>query len=292
MYIGIVIRLLWRIFVLAVGLVAAWIIYKIYPFAHEYLPVYIVVFLIYCLVAYFILPTLARLLSLVIKPDHIPLYVTTRDGLPSDPVNLAIVARDKAQLRKMMLQAGWYEADKLTIASGFKEFFSIVFNTPYPAAPVSTLYLFNRPHDIAFEIPTSSTLSARTRHHVRFWKLTEPSIARTDYNHFSFWEKRLNQFFGVKRSIWVGAATEEPRAVDFQWRTGQLTHGGSHDADAERDFIIETLAKIKSIRRVVETARGEKLQFRGQQFRTIYTTDGGLKVIELKIPRKLIHPTQ
>ena len=45
---------------------------------------------------------------------------------------------------------------------------SVLLDRPYLDAPVSPLFYENRKQDLAFEKPSGK--SARTRHHVRFWK--------------------------------------------------------------------------------------------------------------------------
>lgn len=159
---------------------------------------------------------------------------------------------------------------------------SIIFNTPYPTAPVSNLYLFNRKHDIAFQIPTNAKKSARTRHHIRFWRLETPKKNRHDRGHFDFWSTRLKIWLHREREVWIGACTEDFRPLDIQWRTGQLTHGGSHESDKERDFIVQTLGDQNLVVSVQISKPGQRFKFRGQQFRTIYTTSGSLKVVRIK----------
>ncbi|HEU0266672.1 MAG TPA: LssY C-terminal domain-containing protein [Candidatus Saccharimonadaceae bacterium] len=275
-------RALWRFVVFLIGIVCAWAIYKLYPYAHDIFPFYIVAFIIYCVAAYFIIPALTRLLHVVIKPDHIPLYATTRDGIPSDPVNLAIIARDKRALQSAMRRAGWYQAEANTLKNSFREALSIMFDLPYPHAPVSTLYLFNRPHDIAFQIPTGKNQSARARHHVRFWRLREPAPKQNDHDHFAYWAEQLRRFLNpVHRSIWIGAAIEDSHPVGIR-RRGTLTHRINTDADAERDLVIESLKSAELVKKISTTKRGEKTKFRGQQFRNSFIVDGSLKVIEIK----------
>lgn len=275
-------RALWRLVVFAIGLVCTWIIYELYPYAHDIFPFYIIVVIVYCAAAYFIVPALIRLLHVVIKPDHIPLYATMRDGVPSDPVTLAIIARDKRSLQAAMRKAGWYQAEPNTFKNNIREALSIAFDLPYPHAPVSTLYLFNRPHDIAFQIPTGKNQSARARHHVRFWRLREPTPAHNDHNHFTYWSERLRRFLNpIHRSIWIGAAIEDSHAVGLR-RRGTLTHRINIDATAERDFIIDSLKNNDLVKKISTTKRGEKTKFRGQQFRDSFIVDGSLKVIEIK----------
>lgn len=281
-----IVHTIWRVLVFGLGLLSAWFLFFVVRrYADSQLPGIVVYLLLWCVSAYFVVPLLLRILRLVIKPNHIPLYATTPDGWPSDPVNLAIIARDKAELRRAMKKAGWYEADKLTLKTGLREVLAIMLDRSYPQAPVGTLLLFNRHQDIAFEIPTNRRNSPRTRHHVRFWKLTAPPIVGESHTvHASFWAQQLHKFRGPKRSIWIGAATEDIHPIAFRWRTGQLTHGVSEDDLQERDFLIASLVDNGLSKKVATTRRGETVSFRGQSFRTRYVTDGSLKVVELKSP--------
>lgn len=277
-------RILWRCLIFILGSISLWAVLTLFiPFVDRRVPYFFALLLAYCLLAYIVIPNLIRLFRMVIKPNHIPLYVTTGDGWPSDPVNIAIVTKNKASLIEAMTEAGWYEADDMTFANALKGAKSFLLNTAYPEAPLSTLYMFDRKHDIGFELPTNRSLSMRTRHHVRFWRLQEPRRRiSTKHPHLSFWQHKLRHVLVGKKEIWIGAGTEEPTPIDIQWYTGRLTHGGSHDADRERDFIIQSLRDTKRVKRESITEPGEEQTFRGQQFRTIYTTDGSIKVIELK----------
>ncbi|MDB5176760.1 MAG: hypothetical protein JWN75_428 [Candidatus Saccharibacteria bacterium] len=275
-------RLLWRALILLLGVCAlVFIVLAFWPDNHSRPAIFTALLISYCLMAYVVIPNLMRLFHVFSRPSHIPLYVTTGDGWPSDPVNLAIVVRDRRQLVQVMQKAGWYLAEQLSFRNGFKEFISILFNTSYPQAPLSNLYLFDRPHDIGFEIPTNGKSSARTRHHVRFWRLEQPKQISRNSSHYEFWRQKMQHMLGLKREVWIGAATEETKAVDIQWRTGRLTHGGSHESDKERDFIIESLRSTGKVKRVSTTTSGEQLRFRGQQFRTFYISDGSIKIIQI-----------
>ncbi|HCH34278.1 MAG: hypothetical protein UY35_C0006G0013 [Candidatus Saccharibacteria bacterium GW2011_GWC2_48_9] len=274
---------LWRLLILGIGGTIIWLmVFELVPYVNQRVPIFFIVLLGYCAVAYGMIPSLFRLYHVIVKHDHIPLYVTTSDGWASDPVNLALIVKDKNHLLKVMKKAGWYEADPLTLKNAIREVWSILFNTSYPEAPVSNLYLFNRPHELAFQIPTNDQLSARTRHHVRFWRLEAPVDDRKDHNHFDFWSEKLFKWLHLEKEIWIGACTEEFRAIDFQWRTGRFTHAGSHESDKERDFVIQTLTDTRKVRSVHTSDPGEELRFRGQQFRTFYISDSSLKIAELK----------
>jgi hypothetical protein len=283
---GLIFRLFWRLLILAIGATITWfMITKAYPYADSRLPAFVAVLLFYCIFAYGVIPLLIRLFRIVIKPDHIPLYVTAGDGWPSDPVNIGIIVTDKKHLIKKMEQAGWHVADPPTLKNIFREAVSIIFNTSYPAAPISKLYLFNRPHDIGFEIPTNGRGSARTRHHVRFWRLEEPltSVHHKHRSAYKFWFQKLEHLFlSGSKEMWIGAATEDIHPHGVRWPTGQITHGVSHEDGKERDFIIQSLQKIGSVAEIHDSESGEELRFRGQQLRTYYVSDGSIKIIRLK----------
>ena len=282
-----VLRLLWRLVILLLGIaVLSFLVIALWPESGSRSAVFVTLLITYCLMAYVFIPSLMRLFHVFSRPNHIPLYVTTGDGWPSDPVTLAVVAKSRAHLVRSMQKAGWHMAQPLTFWNGIREVISIIFNTPYPDSPLSNLYLFDRPHDVGFEIPTNKANSARTRHHVRFWRLQKPPTETRNSSHYDFWRDKLRRVLHVEREIWIGAATEETHPIDIQWRTGQLTHGGSHEADKERDFIIKSLQDAGLVKRITTSDPGEPFKFRGQQFRTFYITDGGIKIIQLSTPLK------
>lgn len=92
---------------------------------------------------------------------------------------------------------------------------SVLFDKPYPDAPVSPLTYEGRPQDLAFEKPVGG--SADKRHHVRFWRTsnTGPSGA----------------------NLWLGSASFD-RGVGISHDTGEITHHIGPDLDAERDGLI------------------------------------------------------
>jgi hypothetical protein len=276
-------RSLWRLLILLIGIGLVWGVVRIYPYAEARLPAFFVLLLAYAFFAYVGIPSLIRLLRIFIQPNHIPVYVTTGDGWPSDPVNIAIVAKNEAHFKKAMEKAGWYTADPATWRNSFHEALSIFFNRPYPNAPFSNLYLFGRPFDIGFQIPTNESLSARSRHHVRFWQLqTLPENDTKNAQHYMFWREKLQHLLGADRQVWIGAAIEDVHAVGIRWRNGQLTHRNSNSFNEERDFIIHTLESIGSVRHVAETEAGKSFKFRGQQSHNSFVIDGNIKVVELK----------
>lgn len=171
----------------------------------------------YLALAYLVLPTFWR------HYEHLPamatMPTTTRapDGLPADPLNVALVGTE-AEVQRAFAAAGWHPADPITLRSSLGIAESVVLDRPDPDAPVSGLLLFGRRQDLAFERDVGA--SARQRNHVRFWR----SDLRADGD----------------RPVWIGAATFD-RGVGVSHTTGQITHHIAPDIDAERDTLMHDL---------------------------------------------------
>ena len=149
--------------------------------------------------------------------DDNPRLTQTGDGHPGDPLNVALIGGE-ADIRKIMQDAGWFPAAPLGLRSDLKIAADTVLSRPDDEAPVSSLYLFDRREDLAFEQPVGD--NPRQRHHVRFWK-----TRKTDDN---------------GQPLWIGAASYDER-VGLSHTTGQITHHISGDVDAERDHVFANL---------------------------------------------------
>jgi hypothetical protein len=79
----------------------------------------------------------------------------TKDGVAGDPVNVALVGT-RDEMLAAFCAAGWYPADPITLRSSIGISVSVVLNVPYPQAPLSNLYQWRRPQDLAFERGTGS----------------------------------------------------------------------------------------------------------------------------------------
>jgi hypothetical protein len=152
-----------------------------------------------------------------------PRVTRTGSGNPGDPLNLSIVGSEN-DLVSALLTAGWYPADPITLKSSLQIAESTIFHRPYDDAPVSSLFLFGRREDLAFEKPVGK--DARQRHHVRFWQVPGGGDSGQPY--------------------WLGAITFD-RNVGFSHTTGRITHHIAPDVDAERDGLITDLQSIGRI---------------------------------------------
>ena len=175
---------------------------------------------VYFLVAYVLLP-LVWLRYEYRHPalDELPGITVTGDHHPGDPINVALIGTER-QLQQIMLAAGWYPADPVTLRSSLKIAAGTVLRRPYDDAPVSPLYLWGHKQDLSFEKPVGD--DPRRRHHVRFWK-----SAKLD---------------DQGRPLWAGSVTYDER-VGLSHTTGQITHHIGPDVDAERDLLFADLKK-------------------------------------------------
>src|SRR5262247_2342837 len=160
-------RFLQRLAVLGLGLFSVWfIVFVVFEFTDRWLPWFLALAATYGIAAYVILPRIVRMGLKVLQHKRVPRYTITGDGLPGDPVNLVLIGTLQ-QLHAAFAIAGWSEADRLGLTSSWRMVRAFVFNSPYPTAPFSTLYLFGRGQDIGFQKAIDN--SPRKRHHVRFW---------------------------------------------------------------------------------------------------------------------------
>ncbi|MBC8108336.1 MAG: LssY C-terminal domain-containing protein [Anaerolineae bacterium] len=146
-----------------------------------------------------------------------PTITRTGDGIPGDPVDVALVGTEE-QIHRAMLTAKWYPANPITLASSLRIAVDVVISRPFDEAPVSPLFLFGRKEDLAFERPVGD--NPRERHHVRFWK-----------------SDKLDK---DGRPLWFGSATFDTH-VGFSHDTGQITHHIAPEVDHDRDLLLNNL---------------------------------------------------
>jgi hypothetical protein len=123
-----------------------------------------------------------------------------------------------------MGKAGWHPAAGLGLRSDLRIAADTVLSRPDDDAPVSSLYLFHRKEDLAFEQPVGD--NPRKRHHVRFWQ--------------------SDKLDDDRQPRWIGSATYDER-VGLSHTTGQITHHISGEVDQERDHLMESLAQAKQL---------------------------------------------
>jgi hypothetical protein len=146
-----------------------------------------------------------------------PLTNFSRAGVPSDPLNVRIVAT-AGQLATAFGAAGWYRADEIALITSIRISVDALLRRKYASAPVSNLYLFGRHQDYAFERPGKSV---RERDHIRLWDTGQKAKGG--------------------RPIWIGGATRDV-AIELSPRTRMPTHRIEADVDDERTQVVRDLA--------------------------------------------------
>jgi len=269
---GLLIRTLQRIAIFSIGALSIWlIVFVIFDFADQRMPVALALALTYAIGAYVILPYAVRMGLKFSQLRHVPSFTVAADGLPADPVNLALYGT-REQLRAAFAAIGWVEAENLTLASSWRMIKAFVFNRPYPTAPFSTLFLFGRGQDIGFQKAIDD--SPRRRHHVRFWAR---SIGQAqDFDLASFW---LNTDIPPEGASvpWVGAATKDT-GFGLTKLTFQITHATDADANAERDYVISVLREADTIGPIAWENTGDRID--GEHINR-YITDGDVAIAAL-----------
>jgi hypothetical protein len=189
--------------------------------------------------------------------EEVPQRAATKDGKPGDPLNLVVMG-NADEIRRAFQEGGWAEAEKLTGKSLFETVRAVIANKGYGTAPVSQLYLFGRPEDLAFQKMLNTF--AR-RHHLRLWR----SPATT----------------ADGREIWLGAATHD---IGWDIRPGVVSHAIEPEIDKEREKVGADLAaagRVVTLRLVTRpNPLSEGLTATGGSWKT----DGHLLVSELKGP--------
>lgn len=160
------------------------------------------------------------------KFDDNPRITTTGDRHPGDPLNVALIGA-KDEILAAMKAARWFPAAALGLRSDVAIAADTVLSRPDDEAPVSSLYLFGRKEDLAFEQPVGD--NPRQRHHVRFWQ--------------------INGQEDSGRPVWIGSASYDER-VGLSHTTGQITHHIAADIDQERDHLIADLKQADTPRSV------------------------------------------
>jgi hypothetical protein len=147
--------------------------------------------------------------------EKLPCCTTNKKGTAQgDPLNLVVVG-DLDDVYYAFIRAGWDETETIYRASVFKTIRSFLFGGRYRYSPVSALYVFGRPQDVALQ-------RARTSIHER--------------NHLRLWLTPM-RFEG--KFVWIGQISRDI-GVRFTRKT-ITTHKIDPDVDETRDFLIQDL---------------------------------------------------
>lgn len=270
-------RLAKRFAVLIPGVVIAYFsVRDIFPYFHKHVSSGLAVFITYTLAAYILVPALIRLFRAVYPARHLPLYCVTPDGFASDPLNIGIIGT-RRQLIMAMEKGGWYVADPHRFQYLIRVLVGTLIDWTYNNAPVSSLYLFGRKQDIAFEIPIKG--GGWARHHVRFWATTYDESRRISVKKIH-WHHRKAHVQG-DNLLWVGAASLDV-GFGFIRHNLQITHSIAPDTNAEREMIVEQLKAQKLVQKTESINLGKPYRLVNRVLRGYFHADGNMTIVKLK----------
>ncbi len=175
---------------------------------------------IWVFLTYLVLPRIHQLFTSIYIPTYFLLRTKTGDGLLGDPVNMGFLGSEK-DIHACMRRAGFVMADPITFKSSLGIVISSLLGKKYPAAPVSSLYLFERKQDFAYQQEVEG--SSVQRHHIRFYKVDEG------------W-KLING----QKVDYLAAGTFDC-GIGMTNATLQVTHKIDEFVDCEREYIKESL---------------------------------------------------
>lgn len=250
----------------------------VFPFVDHKLrlPDAVSIVITYALAAYVLVPAFIRLYRIIWPPDHLPLYCVTPDGFASDPLNIGVIGA-RRELIIAMEKAGWYLADRHSFKNMARVVLYVVLSRRYKNAPISSLYLFGRKQDLAFELPVKGEVIAR--HHVRFWATTYVKKEKLSIRSIH-WHHRKKHIYD-DNLLWVGAASLDI-GLSFIRHNLQVTHMIEPDTNQERQLIVDGLKAQKLVKKVETIKLGEAYKLINRVFNGFLHTDGKMSIIHLK----------
>lgn len=211
--------------------------------------------------AYVTLPRIHRILTTIYVPDYFIGRSRTDDGLLGDPINVALLG-SQSQVESAMENAGFTRADEISLRSSWKIITSTLRRKSYPEAPVSTLRLFGRQQDFAYQMEMEN--SPAKRHHIRFWRCPEGWMLP-----------------GGHKADWLAAGTFD-KSVGLSLFTLQITHKIDPKVDEERDFVVGVLQRKNfgiSVNVIEDFSSGYHSRNGGGD---AIETDGDLPIVDLR----------
>ena len=189
-------------------------------------------------------------------PEHFtsfPRLTHTASGAAGDPINLILVGSE-AQLTQGFRQAGWLAPDPVTPQTAARIAAASLAHQPYPTAPISPLYVFGRPQDLAFEKPTNDV---QNRDHIRLW-LSEARL--------------------TGEPVWVAQASYD-HGIEISASTFFPTHHIAPTVDLERNTIGADLERTGQVTGEVLTTYASPILYARNGGGDFYASDGAALII-------------
>ena len=140
-----------------------------------------------------------------------------------DPLNLVFIG-DINDMFYAFMRAGWDQTETIYASSLIKTAASAMSGDRYRYSPVSDLYVFGRPQDVALQ---RARKSIHERNHLRVW---------------------LTPLRLEKKPVWIGQISRDI-GVHFTWRT-ITTHKIDPDVDETREYLAEDMAYAGGLQKI------------------------------------------
>ena len=167
--------------------------------------------------------------------EALPCCTTNKENTAKgDPLNLVIVG-DGELLLKAFVSSGWDVTETLYGGSAWKTAKSFLFGSKYRYSPVSPLYVFGRPQDVAFQ---KARETVDERNHLRLW------LSPMRYKGMDVWVGQISRDIGV-------------RLTSKTWNL--TTHAIDPNVDETRGYLLEDMFGVNRLQKFgyvkgVETA--------------------------------------
>jgi hypothetical protein len=137
-----------------------------------------------------------------------------------DPLNLIVIG-EPLDVYTSFIRAGWDETEAINKSSMWKTVKSFFSGAEYRYSPISSLYVFDRPQDVAFQ---KARDNIHERNHLRLW------LTRARYRNHPVWIGQISRDIGVRFT-----------------RKTITTHKIDPNVDETREFLLEDLAYSQTL---------------------------------------------
>jgi len=151
---------------------------------------------------------------------------TNKDGSEfGDPLNIVVIGEEDT-IWKAFISRGWDETEIIFGESVAKTIGSSLFGSRYRYSPISVLYLYDRPQDLALQ---KARQTVDERNHLRLW------LSPMRYRGLPVYVGQISRDIGVKLT------TKSPTFT---------THAIDSDLDESRDYLIQDLIESQMIAKI------------------------------------------
>ncbi|MFO1394049.1 MAG: LssY C-terminal domain-containing protein [Steroidobacteraceae bacterium] len=149
--------------------------------------------------------------------EQLPCCATNADGDgEGDPLNVVLIGSANDVLNSLS-RSGWSFTHRITLSTAARMVGAAISDAPYPVAPVSSLYVYGRPQDVALQRARNNIAQ---RNHMRLW------LAPFRYEGRSVWVGQISRDIGVK------ITTKSPTLT---------THVIDPQVDTTREYLLHSL---------------------------------------------------